>query len=272
MREHSPGMSRIVYVDDDSTVSAMVERILRRREGFDVSLASDIDGAIALVHAHRPDLVISDLRLGTGDAVEIVEQLRADAATRDVPVLIVSGDHDPSTQARLLAAGADGFLAKPFEFADLFAAVDRLLAGGGAADESAPDSGSAAWPAEPEPAPAPAGPLERGALEALRRLVDDSADGPELLVTVVRNLQAHVHRLDTALEQGDSEEAMAAAHNLAGSAGVAGAMRLGLMGREIQDRIAASGIDAGDRDSIDRELARVLAALRDEFPSLRDAR
>jgi DNA-binding response OmpR family regulator len=263
MREHSPGMSRIVYVDDDSTISAMVERILRRREGCEVSLAGDIESAIALIQAQRPDLVISDLRLGNGDAIDIVEQLRSDAATREVPVLIVSGDQDPSTEARLLEAGADGFLAKPFEFGELLAAVDRLLAGRGDAPEP-----SAAPPA----APAPAAPLERGAVEALRRLVDDSADGAELLVTVVRNLQANVARLDAALERGDADEAMAAAHNLAGSAGVAGAMRLGLMGRDVQDRIAASGIDASDRDAIDHELERVLAALRDEFPSLRDAR
>lgn len=262
-------MSRIVYVDDDSTISAMVERILRRREGFEVSLASDIDGAMALIHAGAPDLVISDLRLGSGDAGDIVEQLRADAATRGVPVLIVSGDHDPSTSERLLAAGADGFLAKPFEFSELLAAVDRLLEGRSGESDPAATPTTAADP--------PAGaPLERGAVEALRRLVDDSTDGPELLVTVIRNLQANVDRLDRALARGDVDEAMAAAHNLAGSAGVAGAMRLGLMGRDVQQRIAASGLvagaAAGDRELIGGELATVLAALRDEFPSLRDAR
>jgi CheY-like chemotaxis protein/HPt (histidine-containing phosphotransfer) domain-containing protein len=266
MREHSPEMTRIVYVDDDSTISAMVERILRRREDFHVSLATDIESAIALIRAQPPDLVISDLRLGSGDAVVIIEHLRGDAATSAVPVLIVSGDQDPSTEARLLAAGASGFLAKPFEFGDLLAAVDRLLDATVVADDtelvSAPSAAG----------PAPAGPLERGAVEALRRLVDDSVEGPELLVTVVRNLQANVDRLDAALERSDVDGAMAAAHNLAGSAGVAGAMRLGLMGRDVQERIAASGIDPSVRAAIDTELAHVLAALRDEFPSLRDAR
>ena len=261
-------MSRIVYVDDDSTISAMVARILRRREGFEVSLASDIESAMTVIRADAPDLVISDLRLGTDDAGDIVLQLRAEAATRAVPVLIVSGDHDASTRERLLAAGANGFLAKPFEFSELLAAVDGLLEDHADASVAAPTAATASS--------APGAPLERGAVEALRRLVDDSADGPELLVTVIRNLQANVDRLDSALERGDVDETVAAAHNLAGSAGVAGAMRLGLMGRAIQERVAASGIAAGvaagDRDAIGGELASVLAALRVEFPSLREAR
>ena len=259
-------MKRVVYVDDDPIFRAMVERILRRRDDLEVLVASDSDEAIALVHDHGPDLLISDLRLGGADAADMVQHLRADAATRELPVLIVSGDSDQSTADRLFAAGADAYLAKPFEFSELLSTVDRLLAEGSGLGASAAPLAAA----PPAGAPASDAVLDEGAIAALHGLIDSSPDGGELLSSVTRNLAGHVQRIHTALDRDDTEAAGAAAHSLAGSAGLCGAMGLGLLARDVQDHLAAGADVQREIEELDNQLASVLEALREEFPVLRE--
>ena len=79
--------------------------------------------AVAAVQALRPDLVLLDYELPELDGLQVIERLRADAATKAIPVLL-------SSAARVSLADiqrADGFLAKPFPEALLFDVVDRVL-------------------------------------------------------------------------------------------------------------------------------------------------
>jgi CheY-like chemotaxis protein len=61
----------------------------------------------------------------------VLAALRAAPDTRDIPVIVISGDLDPDLHRRVLASGAKGFLVKPYDITDLLKAVDCSLGGGG---------------------------------------------------------------------------------------------------------------------------------------------
>ena len=78
-----------------------------------------------LARTHRPDLILLDLNLPDMPGVEALRRLRADQATADIPVVIVSADATPGQIHRLRAEGAVDYLAKPFEIDQLLALVDE---------------------------------------------------------------------------------------------------------------------------------------------------
>jgi CheY-like chemotaxis protein len=80
-----------------------------------------------LARQHRPDLILLDVHLPDMDGEEVLRQLRADAALRDTPVLVVSADATPHRAERLRAAGAWEYLTKPIDVARFLALLDRGL-------------------------------------------------------------------------------------------------------------------------------------------------
>jgi CheY-like chemotaxis protein len=120
----------VLYIEDNAINTTLVERILRARPG--VTFGSAPDGRTGLDHAarHRPDLVLLDLDLPDIGGELVLAALRASAATRDIPVIVLSGDTDPALHRRVLAGGAGLVLVKPYEIADLLGAVDGSLAPG----------------------------------------------------------------------------------------------------------------------------------------------
>jgi CheY-like chemotaxis protein len=118
----------VLYIEDNAINTRLVERILRARPR--VTFGSAPDGRTGLDRAarHRPDLVLLDLDLPDIGGEQVLAALRASAATRDIPVIVVSGDTDPAMHRRVLAGGAGFVLVKPYEITDLLSAVDGWLA------------------------------------------------------------------------------------------------------------------------------------------------
>lgn len=112
-------MPHVLIADDDHEMRAYIRRGLRG--AAHVVEAADGDEALALALHAAPDLVIADVRMPGLDGHALCAALHGNAATRAVPVLIVSGE------PRRAAACADGFLAKPFNAAELRDAVTGLL-------------------------------------------------------------------------------------------------------------------------------------------------
>jgi CheY-like chemotaxis protein len=123
-----PGQT-VLYIEDNPINTMLVERILRARPG--VMFRSAPDGRTGLDHADqmRPDLVLLDLELPDISGEQVLAALRASAATRDIPVIVVSADIDPAVHRRILASGARLFLVKPYRVTDLLRAVDGSLRG-----------------------------------------------------------------------------------------------------------------------------------------------
>lgn len=112
-------MVRVVVVDDDTAILHLIADVLRL-EGYAVRDAADGQVALAIVHAWRPDVVVTDLSMPWLDGAELIRRLRADPATRAIRIVVCSALVDRLDRAGLRV---DARVAKPFDLADLLAAV-----------------------------------------------------------------------------------------------------------------------------------------------------
>jgi DNA-binding response OmpR family regulator len=116
-------MGRVLVVEDDEDIADVLRRSLRQ-EGHEVRTAGDGEEALAMASEFVPDLVILDLGLPKLDGVEVCRKLRA---AGDVPILILTARSDTGDRVEGLDAGADDYLVKPFERAELLARLRALL-------------------------------------------------------------------------------------------------------------------------------------------------
>ena len=118
--------SRILVVDDDPAVLDVLRSALARG-GHDVlAAASGMEGLVR-AQAERPDLVLLDILMPGMDGWETLRLLKLDAATRAIPVVIVSVRSQPRDLVRGLQEGATGYVAKPFDVGELLASVAAAL-------------------------------------------------------------------------------------------------------------------------------------------------
>ena len=116
----------IVVVEDEQAIQDVIAYNLRR-EGYEVLLAGHGNEGLALIQSKRPALVILDLMLPGIDGLSICQQLRADAKTRSIPLMILSAKEEESDIVIGLSLGADDYLAKPFSPREMLARVKALL-------------------------------------------------------------------------------------------------------------------------------------------------
>jgi PAS domain S-box-containing protein len=117
----------VLYVEDNLDNLRLVEGILAYRPK--VKLLSGLQGRLALdlARQHHPDLILLDVHLPDMKGDEVLRQLRAEPALRDIPVVVISADATANQIARLRAAGADDYLTKPIDVVRFLAVVDDCL-------------------------------------------------------------------------------------------------------------------------------------------------
>jgi CheY-like chemotaxis protein len=191
-----------VLLAEDNPVNQLVARSLLTSMGYEVRVAADGFEAVQLYCAEPFDLVCMDLQMpsmGGLDATAEIRRLEEDRGTH-VPIVAVTAHAMRGDRERCLAAGMDGYVAKPIRREELAAEIERASAMAAAA-------------------PVPARP---GANEGALRLRDD--DDPALFAEVAAvylgNARAWRERLVAALEGGDAEAAARAAHTLKGALAV----------------------------------------------------
>lgn len=126
-------MNRILLVDD-SRVTRELVKVFLVTSGMTLVEAADGQEAIEEIRAHRPDLVLADMRMPRLDGAALCEAIRADPATRGIPVVILTSSRDFETHRRARIAGASEILHKPVQPNELQWAIERQLAraaGGG---------------------------------------------------------------------------------------------------------------------------------------------
>jgi excisionase family DNA binding protein len=121
--------TRILVVDDDPGIVRLLEELLGREERFEVRTATTGYDAGMVTREFRPNLVLLDYMLPDVNGNVVCERLRSDAELADTRIMIVSGVVRQDEIDALIAAGADDFLAKPFEPEDLIARIDALVGG-----------------------------------------------------------------------------------------------------------------------------------------------
>jgi two-component system phosphate regulon response regulator OmpR len=117
---------RLLLVDDDARLTAMVGEYLRGA-GYAVDTAGSIAAGRELLHREAYDALVLDLMLPDGDGLDFTRELRADARTRRLPLLMLTARGEPTDRIVGLELGADDYLPKPFEPRELLARVKALL-------------------------------------------------------------------------------------------------------------------------------------------------
>lgn len=118
----------ILVADDDADVLALVG-VRLERDGHRVITAGDGRAALTLATGRRPDLAVLDVMMAGLDGYEVVRAIRANDATCEMPVILLTARVQEDDRARGVAAGADFYLEKPFSPNALRDCVQRALAG-----------------------------------------------------------------------------------------------------------------------------------------------
>jgi CheY-like chemotaxis protein len=117
-------LTHILVADDNAFIRSLLGRLCGKA-GYQVEFASNGEELIQKALAQRPALVLTDLEMPLVDGSEAIRQLRNDARTANVPMLMFSAREDGAPLAH--AAGADDFIAKPFTNQDLLSRIAAHL-------------------------------------------------------------------------------------------------------------------------------------------------
>ena len=125
-RKDSQIMPRILVVEDEDSLSNLLQYNLQK-EGFDAVIAGDGEEALVQVDERLPDLIILDWMLPKVAGVEVCRRLRANADTRNVPIIMLTARGEEADRIRGLDTGADDYITKPFSMTELLARVRAVL-------------------------------------------------------------------------------------------------------------------------------------------------
>jgi len=119
---------RLLYVEDNEDNLYMLQLWFDVLGGYEILSARDGAVGIAMAAAEQPDLILMDLNLPEIDGWEATRRLKADPATRDIPIIALSAHAMAGDREKALATGCDDFDTKPIEFDRLLAKVEQALA------------------------------------------------------------------------------------------------------------------------------------------------
>jgi CheY-like chemotaxis protein len=117
------GERTVLYIEDNLSNVELVERLLRRFPSFQLLSATRGEQGVQLARERLPDLILLDLHLPDIWGDEVLRRLRADPATHDIPVVMLSADATGDQVRRLLAAGARSYLTKPLDCQELLRTI-----------------------------------------------------------------------------------------------------------------------------------------------------
>jgi DNA-binding response OmpR family regulator len=118
----------LLVADDDEDILALVQLRLSR-SGFEVIVARDGQEALQLAQDRHPDLAVLDWMMPKATGLEVLRAIRADSATADIPVVLLTARASESDIQEGLDAGAADYIAKPFSPQELAARVHDILSG-----------------------------------------------------------------------------------------------------------------------------------------------
>ncbi|HET9489131.1 MAG TPA: response regulator [Methylomirabilota bacterium] len=116
----------VLYVEDNEYNRKIVRQLLSRTS-YRLLEAPDGEAAMALVRQDRPDLVLMDVQLPRMSGLDVTRALRAEPATADIPIIVVTSFALSGDDQRAMAAGASGYLAKPYSPRDLLALIRKFV-------------------------------------------------------------------------------------------------------------------------------------------------
>jgi twitching motility two-component system response regulator PilH len=121
--------ARMLVVDDSPTICAVLGKMLRQ-DGYAVLKATDGASAIELARREQPALIFLDIVMPGMNGFAVLRALRHDPQTRDIPIVMISGNPQATEQFYVQRFGADDFMQKPFDRDEVYLRIDQLVASG----------------------------------------------------------------------------------------------------------------------------------------------
>jgi len=126
---------KILAVDDEKNIVRLVQ-INLEKQGYEVVTASDGREALKKVEEENPDLIVLDVMMPYMDGFEVLQNLRRNPATREIPVIMLTAKAQDADIFKGWASGVDCYLTKPFQPSELLTFIKRIF------DSQAPEDGN----------------------------------------------------------------------------------------------------------------------------------
>ncbi len=119
-------MANILIVEDNPQNLKLAQLVLHKA-GHSILAAENGEIGLQMAHEHSPDLVLMDVQMPGLDGLEVTRRLKADPQTMNIRVVALTALAMKGDAERILAAGCDAYLAKPYQYQQLLDVVDRAL-------------------------------------------------------------------------------------------------------------------------------------------------
>lgn len=116
---------KILVMEDDAMTAELIDFLLRR-QGHEVRIEKDGRAGLTALQDFQPDILLLDILMPFLDGLSVLSQVRQSPATRRLPVLMLTAKSSESDIVRALDMGANDYLVKPFQPAELLARINRL--------------------------------------------------------------------------------------------------------------------------------------------------
>ncbi len=227
VQEAGAGVRLKVLLVEDNPMNVKVARVFLDRSGHQTTVAEDGAQALAILAREPFDIVLMDVEMPVMDGWEATSRLRAGQAgdgNRNIPVIALTAHVLQDFRERCTQAGMTNYVAKPMNFRELAAIMNREVA----------ESGRPPLLLKSSPEPAPPVLDVHHALERLDRDVDLYL---EVVATTVGELPQRFAALSDLVSQGGGYEASRAAHSLKGNLGTIGAERAAAAAKAVEDNL-----------------------------------
>ncbi len=117
----------LILLADDDPVQTLLLTTRLKQKGYKVDTAINAVQAWTVASRRPPDAVILDIQMPNGSGYAVLKQMKSSSKTKSIPVIVLSGSINANDKVKLRELGADEFLDKPVDMANLFSALSRLL-------------------------------------------------------------------------------------------------------------------------------------------------
>ena len=120
-------IKKILVVDDSTINLKLADRVLKEREDCKPVLVPSGERAFKFLEKNRPELILLDIMMPEMDGFEVLERLKGNPETVDIPVVFLTADDEPATRERAEAAGVKDIVMKPFDKEELLGVVASYI-------------------------------------------------------------------------------------------------------------------------------------------------
>ena len=121
-------MKKLLIADDEDGIRSLV-RMTLEADSYEILEARDSDEALALAREQQPDLMFLDVMMPGGSGFDVCRELKADPATSNITIIMLTAQAQERDREHGVEAGADDYFTKPFSPVGLLAKVEEVLAG-----------------------------------------------------------------------------------------------------------------------------------------------